>query len=103
MKKLITHNNTQYEVRWENKNFTDYISIYEITYTKFLNIKKYKLVYQEYEDDLYIGTHINNPNYHIEQIKVIFSHWEEQENLESFRKTTKYNQEQILSNWDGIL
>jgi hypothetical protein len=103
MKKLITHNNTQYEVRWERTSFTDYISIYEITYTKLLNIKKYKLIYRDEEDSLFVTAHRNDPDYRIEQIKAIFSRLEAQENLKSFRKTTKDNQEQALSNWDGIL
>lgn len=103
MKKLITHNNTQYEVRWEHASFTDYISIYEITYTKLLNIKKYKLIYRDEEDSLFVAAHRNDPDYRIEQIKALFSRLEAQENLKLFRKTTKASQEQALSNWNGIL
>ena len=108
----ITYREKEYEVRWE-KEFWDYIKIYEVKTYKFkflesLKIKRRKLVYVIDEADIksYLienGVKDNDSNYLIKEVEALFEFYEYSNRKEIEKAETETKQSEALEKWDGII
>lgn len=113
MKKYPVHyKGKEYEVRWKVSRWGNYVynrslCIYEVkTICKF---KVYKKVISFGEEDIreFLADEKRiyswDPNFHIEEIKMLFYLWERCIEEKNKRDELNLAKEQVLENWDGII
>lgn len=106
MKKYpVTYKGKTYEVRWKDELFYTYISIYEVSIIKIFKfkIKRYKHVYEL--PDIEIEDFINkkDPNYYIEETKIVFKFLEADNKRKQEEEQLKANKLKALKEWDGYV
>jgi len=111
MKKYpIKYKGKEYEVRWMSHIFGTQLYIYQVDTYKILfkTIQTYTYKYDIAEDFIVEklvtnGICKDDPNYYIEEIKVLFEKWEKYKHITKEYKTIQNNKEKALAEWDGVI